>query len=113
MIGRIERALLEEAAYDTEPLHGLLYGLISHGVCTSAREVVRSLLNLLEAGYLEAECHSRESGWVQISDVSREKLTRDLHEYIQTNEPTGFKEYPDGREYYFKTTDAGFALVEE
>lgn len=113
MIGQIERVMLEETTYDYEPLHGLIYGLVSHGVCKGASEVVNPLLDLLQAGYLEARYHSSEFGWTAIRDVNREHLERDLLEYIQRNEAGGFKTYPSGKEYYFKTTDSGVALLDE
>ena len=105
---KIEKYILEYAAYDLEPMHIIISALISEGLCENHKDAVGSIIELVKKGYLLAYSHSGESGakYIKIEKKDIDKLYSDVEKRDQ------FNTYPGGKEYFFKTSDEGMKFVE-
>ncbi|MBI4331639.1 MAG: hypothetical protein HY673_10200 [Chloroflexi bacterium] len=107
---KTESYILDFAAYGPEPLYVTLGALIEEGLCSVASEAIVPLLELTRSGYIEWSYHSglENANYERVTKLNQEDLVR----YVARHEGGGFREYPEGGEYYLKTTDKGCQILE-
>jgi hypothetical protein len=106
---KIEKYILDFSAYDLEPLHIIVSSLISEGLCEDYKSAVASIVELVKKGYLLSYSHSGESGadYIKTEEIDENELNSELEKRNQ------LETYPEGKEYFFKTSKKGLTLTAE
>lgn len=106
----IKQYLVDECAYDSEPLHLLIRGALDHGIFGKPEEIVGPLCSLLSEGLVRAyeDSGTESDPYVLADGLTSEKLLS----YVGANSSHGFSVFPEP-EYYIQTTENGWKFVSE
>jgi hypothetical protein len=107
MLQEIEEAILEEAVYQ-EPLHGIIYGFLKHGVCQDPKDVIDPILSLLASKKLNIYYQSGYGGdpYLDITSLPLSDLNNYLRAYIEKHKKEFNDIYPeDGGQFFIEATE--------
>lgn len=106
MTKEIEKQILEEAAYEEEPLHGIIYGFLIHGTCQDPKDIVDPILNLLGSNKLKIYYSSGWGGdpYIEITPLPPSNLRKYLLAYIEKHKREFGEQYPEnGGQFFIET----------
>jgi hypothetical protein len=105
MANEIEKAIIEEAEYQEEPLHGIIHGFLKHGVCQDPKDLIDPILRLLGAGKLKLYYQSGHGGdpYLDVTCLPPSDLKEYLLEYTDKHKREFNSQYPEeGGQFYIK-----------
>jgi len=104
----IEKYIME-FALNEEPLYIIISAVMEEGLCETPREVVAILVEMFKKGYLVACSLSGIGGdqYVEVKDLDENEI------YSIIEKRKDFKEYPEGKEFFFQTSEKAIGRFKE
>jgi hypothetical protein len=106
-LGEIEKFLLEEALYEEESVHGIIYGFLKNDIFREPKDVIDPIVNLLVAKKLKIYYQSGWGGdpYLDVTFLPVSDLKKYLLEYIEKHKKEFNNQYPEnGGELFIETT---------
>jgi hypothetical protein len=103
-MNKLELAVLDIVAFDSEPLHIIIHFAMTEEGCSSPLELVKPIVRLTNEGYLDFSMLSVK----HLKKLDRQITEEEITQHIKNNFMNGVYEYPEeDDEYFFETNEKG------
>ena len=109
---KIHLSIVDYCAYDMEPFHLLFSAVTSEKEIPARPEhFVQALIELIEWGYIDTYYYAGKPGstYLPVKGIKNSDLLSHLNRLIDF----GIDSYPDGGEYFFRTTEDAYRYVSD